>query len=63
MKENKKAMNEEERTEVVVDIAENFKKCDPYAQGFIAGFINAVQATKNKGNEKITLPNVQAGLQ
>lgn len=47
----KKKMNEEKREQVAIEIAEQFTKCDQYSKGFIAGFIEAIQATKKNGSD------------
>lgn len=59
---NKEKMNEEQRKEVVTDIAEKFVTCDQYSKGFIAGFIEAVQATKKNDNDTMKL-QMRASIQ
>ena len=42
--------NQDEKKEVVIEITENFKKCDPYEKGFISGFINGTLSAKKDDN-------------
>ena len=56
-------LNQDEREKAIVDIAENFKHCDTYEKGFVAGFIEAAKAIKGGTQDaKASMPSTAAGM-
>lgn len=59
----KKELNNDERSEAIIDIAEKFKQCDTYEKGFVAGFIEAAKAIKGGNNDaNASMPSTQIGI-